>query len=240
MILVKSLELYEGGRLMSYNIYLLEDEENLNEILTTYLMNEGWHVLSFTTVDEAKKHIEDKPHLWILDIMLPDGSGYDFIKEVKHTYEETPVIFISARDQSFDRLLGLELGSDDYLPKPFLPKELVVRSQKILERVYGKTNQEKKLTIHEIGQYVITEEHRTVTCNDQPIELTSLEFDLVLNFAQNKNRVFSRDALLNSVWGADYFGKDRVVDDLIRRVRKKLPDFPIETVYGYGYRLAYS
>lgn len=224
---------------MSYTIYLLEDEENLNDVLVAYLSKEGWSIKSFKNAEETKENIKIKPDLWILDIMLPDGSGYDLIKEIKQIHPDVPVIFISARDQSFDRILGLELGSEDYLPKPFLPKELVVRSKKVLERIYGNTNNNVNLNTYKVLNYLIVEEHRFVKKENKDIELTSLEFDLILTFVKNNHRIFSRDELLNLVWGINYFGSDRVVDDLIRRIRKKINDFPIETVYGYGYRISY-
>jgi len=145
-----------------------------------------------------------------------------------------PVIFISARDKDIDRVVGLEMGSDDYMPKPFLPRELVIRVKKILNRV---RRSEGVITI---PPYKIDEARRTVIeeTNDESraIELTSMEFDLLLLFVNGRGKPFSRDQILDKVWGYDHYGSDRAVDDLVRRLRKKMPEFKIETVYGFGYK----
>lgn len=216
---------------MGFEIYLVEDDKNLNLILTSYLEKEGWQVSSFLTGEDAKKAINTPPDLWILDIMLPDIDGYQLLQEIKLTTPNIPVIFISARDADIDRVLGLELGSDDYLPKPFLPRELVIRTGNLLERVYGSDSQ-----IQNIPPYMVDEKSRSVKFKEQFINLTSKEFDLLIYFAKNQGLALSRDQILKSIWGSDYFGTDRVVDDLVRRLRKKMPGLNIETIYGYGYR----
>jgi two-component system, OmpR family, response regulator CssR len=223
---------------MSFNIYLVEDEENLNHILTSYLKKEGWNVQSFLTGEEAKSLIGTPPHLWILDIMLPDIDGYQLIREIKTVLPDIPVIFISARDEDIDRILGLEMGSDDYLAKPFLPRELVIRAQKLLARIYG--NSPKQPNVLHVGPYTIDLDVRTVYMDGESIDLTSKELDLLVLLAQNQGQAFSREQILNHIWGEDYFGTDRVVDDLVRRLRKKLPELRIETIYGYGYRMTKS
>jgi len=220
---------------MSFRIYLVEDDNNLNLVLTSYLEKEGWKVSSFLTGQEAKKVINDFPDLWILDIMLPDINGYQLIQEIKLVSPNIPVIFISARDQDIDRVVGLELGSDDYLPKPFLPRELVIRTRNLLERVYGTDSQ-----IQEIPPYSIDSGSRTVKLKDEIIDLTSKEFDLLIYFVENQGLALSREQILNSIWGEDYFGTDRVVDDLVRRLRKKMAKLNLETIYGYGYRMIKS
>ncbi len=217
---------------MSYKIYLVEDDKNLNLILSTYLKKEGWEVSSFFTGEEALNTISNPPDLWILDIMLPDIDGYQVIKEIKSATPLIPVIFISARDADIDRVLGLELGSDDYLAKPFLPRELVIRTKKLLERVY-----KTPLEIINIPPYNIDEKSRRVKKGEETINLTSKEFDLLSFFIKNRNQALSREQILKSLWGEDYFGTDRVVDDLVRRLRKKMPELNIETIYGYGYRM---
>lgn len=220
---------------MSFKIYLVEDDKNLNLILTSYLEKEGWQVSSFLTGEDAKKAINTPPDLWILDIMLPDIDGYQLLQEIKLTYPNIPVIFISARDADIDRVLGLELGSDDYLPKPFLPRELVIRTGNLLERVYGSNTQ-----IQNIPPYIVDERSRSVKFEDQLMDLTSKEFDLLIYFSKNQGLALSREQILKSIWGSDYFGTDRVVDDLVRRLRKKMPKLNIETIYGYGYRMIKS
>jgi len=217
---------------VGYKIYLVEDDKNLNLILSTYLKKEGWIVTSFFTGEEALNSINNPPDIWILDIMLPDIDGYQIIKEIKSATPHIPVIFISARDADIDRILGLELGSDDYLSKPFLPRELVIRTKKLLERVY-----KMPLEIVNFPPYSIDERSRRVRKGEKVINLTSKEFDLLEYLIKNRNQALSREQILKALWGEDYFGTDRVVDDLVRRLRKKMPDLNIETIYGHGYRM---
>ncbi|MVX65594.1 response regulator [Clostridium chromiireducens] len=222
---------------MNYNIYLVEDEENLNHILKSYLEKDGFNVTSFFNGETARAAIEVNPHLWILDIMLPDIDGYQLIKEIKENNKQTPVIFISARDADLDRVIGLELGSDDYIAKPFLPRELVIRTKKLIERVYGQEVERDVLIISQICGYTIDEKKRIVKSGEETISLTSKEFDILMLFVKNQLIAFSREQILHNIWGDEYFGSDRVVDDLIRRLRKRMPNLRIETVYGYGYRM---
>ncbi len=224
---------------MTYQIFLVEDEQNLNQVLTSYLQKEGWQVTPFFTGRDAQKVIGQQPHLWILDIMLPEVDGYQLIGEIKAKTPSVPVIFISARDADIDRIVGLELGSDDYLAKPFLPRELVIRVRKLLERVYGGSKEvEGQMSTVTIGNYVVDESNRSVISIDgSQVVLTSKEFDALLYFVKNQRRALAREQLIKHIWGEDYYGTDRAVDDLIRRLRKKLPDLRIETLYGYGYRM---
>lgn len=217
-------------------IALVEDEASLNTILTRYLEKEGYWVDSFINGLDAYNALEKNYDLWILDIMVPLMDGFELIKEVKARYPTKPVIFISARNQDIDRVIGLELGSDDYIAKPFLPRELVLRVNRLIQTVGGQTTEEKTYTI---GDYEILVDQRTVMFDNTPIELTSKEFDLLLLLAENLRHSFSREDILMKVWGQDYFGSDRVVDDTIRRVRKKMPKAHIETLYGFGYRMVH-
>ncbi|NLO22039.1 MAG: response regulator transcription factor [Syntrophomonadaceae bacterium] len=223
---------------MSYRIYLVEDEENLNELLSSYLSKEGWQVQPFLSGEKAMQAIPERPDLWILDIMLPDIDGYRLLQYIKADDPSIPVIYISARDAELDRVLGLEMGSDDYLPKPFLPRELVIRTRKLLERVYTEPQFDSNLV--KIDPYLIDEQRRKIMQAGYEIDLTSKEFDLMVLLARNQGQAFSREQVLDHVWGTDYVGSDRVVDDLVRRLRKKLPEFRVETIYGYGYRLVKS
>ena len=217
-----------------YKICLVEDEKNLNSLIKSYLENEGYEVISCYNGRDAIDKIQDTEiKLWILDIMLGDSvSGYDIIKEVRKTNVNVPVIFTSARDQDLDKIIGLELGSDDYITKPYSPKELVLRVNNIIKRVYSKT--ENKFVYE---TYIIDKNKRLVYENEKIINLTTLEYDLLIMFLDNKNKSFSREDILKIVWGDDYFGSDRVVDDLVRRLRRKMPKLSINTIYGFGYRL---
>ena len=218
---------------MKYTIALVEDEEDLNKLIQTYLKKAGYEVIPFYNGKDALNNINTKVHLWILDIMLPNNiSGYDIIKEIRKNNEMMPVIFTSARDKDLDKIIGLELGSDDYITKPYSPKELVLRVNNIIKRVYS--NELNKIKYND---YAVNLEKRMVLLNNKEIILTTLEFDLLNMFLQNKGKSFSRDEILSKVWGENYYGTDRVVDDLIRRLRKKTPDLNKNTIYGYGYRL---
>lgn len=221
---------------MSYKIYLVEDDENLNDILSSYLKKEGWKVETFLNGKTAQDKIAAEPDLWILDIMLPDIDGFQLISEIKEQNDNIPVIFISARDADLDRIIGLEKGSDDYLAKPFSPRELVIRVNKLLKRVYGKNSEG---TSSKYAGYLIDFNGRRIIEEEEnrDIELTAKEFDLLVYLYDNLQNALSREQIIEHVWGANYYGSDRVVDDLIRRLRKKLPAVKIETVYGHGYRM---
>ena len=217
-----------------YTICLVEDEESLSNLIRTYLEKEGYTVIQFTKGKDALNYIGKKANLWILDIMLSDDiTSYDIIKEIRANDKNVPVIFTSARDQDIDKIIGLEMGSDDYIAKPYSTKELILRVNKLIERVYSdKTKQE--LTYE---NYIIDLNKRIVKDEKEEIKLTTLEFDLLLLFLTNKNKTFSRDEILKNIWGDDYFGSDRAVDDLVRRLRKKMKNLNVSTIYGYGYRL---
>ncbi len=218
-----------------YNVCLVEDELDLSNLVKMYLEHAGYNVIQFTKGSDAINYIDnEKVHIWILDIMLADDiSGYDIIRRIRETDKIVPVIFTSARDQDLDKIVGLELGSDDYITKPYSSKELVLRVNNIIKRVYNKENV-KKL---EYDKYVIDQDRRLVNKNDKEIKLTTLEFDLLILLVSNLGKSFSRDDILNMVWGDDYFGSDRAVDDLVRRLRRKMPELNISTIYGFGYRL---
>lgn len=214
-------------------ISIVEDEKDINNLVAQYLRKEGYEVHSYYTYEEASAHVaDDDVHLWLLDIMLDDKSGFDLIEEIRLQGPETPVIFMSARDKEFDRIIGLEKGCDDYITKPFSPKELVLRVNNIIKRAYRDDNNRIS-----IDGYELDEEQRKIYADNVEIELTTKEFDLLMMFIKNKGIAFSRDKILENVWDENYFGSDRVVDDTLRRLRKKLPNLNIHTIYGYGYRL---
>ncbi|SFE26394.1 two-component system, OmpR family, response regulator CssR [Alteribacillus iranensis] len=224
-----------------FHIYLVEDEQNLSEVIKAYMEKEQWHVTVFDNGNDAIQAIEHPPHLWVLDIMLPGTDGYQILKEIRNKQGNIPVIFISARDQDLDRVLGLEMGSDDYLAKPFLPQELIIRAKKLLSRVYGEQTKETKKV--EINDYIIDPEARTIIDADNKdtyVDLTTKEMDLVLLLTEEVGKAFSREDIIESVWGENYFGSERAVDDVVRRVRKKLPRIHLETLYGFGYRVLSS
>ena len=220
-----------------YTICLVEDEKNLSDLIKMYLEKEGYKVVQYFNGKDAMDNVGDNNiSLWILDIMLGDDiSGYDIIKKIREKNSSVPVIFTSARDQDIDKIIGLEMGSDDYLAKPYSTKELILRVNKLISRIY-KDNEPTNEIIY--GSYVVDLNKRAAREDKKEIKLTTLEFDLLLLFLNNKNRTFSREEILKNIWGDDYFGSDRAVDDLVRRLRKKMDKLNVSTIYGYGYRLS--
>lgn len=223
---------------MSYTIGVVEDDKNIQNIVRAYLKKEGYDVIIMSTGEEGWEVWQtNPPDMWILDIMLPGMDGYEFCKRIRME-SEVPIIIISAKDDEIDKILGLELGGDDYLTKPFSPRELVARVKRLFKRTsLGKQMEQQNLERMKVGELLIYLDERRIFWAGDEFEVTTKEYDMLLLFAQNPNRAFSREELLLNIWGNDYFGSDRAVDDLVKRIRKKIPDIPLETVWGYGYRL---
>ncbi len=215
------------------HIYLVEDEAHLRNLLIPYLEKEGYKVTAFADGLSAQAAIGTPPDLWVLDIMLPGMDGYSLIKEIKQAQPKVPVIFMSARSAELDRVVGLEMGSDDYLPKPFLPRELVLRVNRLIKMTQPEDTPQPPALI---GPYTLRYDKRVVFHGDEEISLTVKEFDTLCYLVENRNVAFSRSQAIDAIWGLDYFGSERVVDDTLRRLRKKMPDLQIEAVYGFGYR----
>ncbi len=216
---------------MQFKINIIDDEKNLNDLVRAYLEKEGHSVYSFYTYDEALLHKNDDVHLWLIDIMLDRASGFELFQEVKASKPKMPIIFMSARDQEFDRIIGLEKGSDDYITKPFNIKEVVLRINNLLKRSYDDP------TKVSMDGYDIDLEKRRVFNHDKEVVLTTKEYDLLVYFITNRGLAISREQVLTKVWDENYFGSDRVVDDTLRRLRKKMPEINVRTIYGFGYRL---
>jgi len=223
---------------MSYHIGIVEDDKNIQNIVAAYLQKEGYQVTVVGSAEDAWEIWQKSPpDMWVLDIMLPGMDGYEFCKQIR-TESEVPIIIISAKDDEIDKILGLELGSDDYLTKPFSPRELVARVKRLFKRTAVQTEKEPDQTNQlKVGRLLITLDERRIFWEEEEFEVTTKEYEMLLLFAENPNRAFSREELLIQIWGNDYFGSDRAVDDLVKRIRKKLPEVPIETVWGFGYRL---
>ncbi|MFB1099796.1 MULTISPECIES: response regulator transcription factor [Bacillaceae] len=228
---------------MSHHIIVVEDDQNIRNIVEAYLKKEGYQI-SVAETAELALEIADKetPDMWIMDIMLPGMDGYALCNKIRQT-SEVPIIIISAKDEEIDRILGLELGGDDYLTKPFSPRELVARVKRLFKRWNPQANQEpqpaKQMDL-QAGDLQLQLGERRVYWHEAEVEVTAKEFEMLVILVQNPNRAFSRDELLTQVWGEDYFGSDRAVDDLVKRLRKKMDGIPIETVWGFGYRFRMS
>jgi two-component system response regulator CssR len=214
-------------------IFLVEDEKLLVDLLTSYLIEAGYDVKSFNNGIDAKNSILERPDLWALDIMLPGMDGYSLIKQIKSITPDIPVIFMSARNAELDRVVGLEMGSDDYLPKPFLPRELVLR----INRILNKDENIQNKSVVQIGPYIFNRARRIISIEDEEITLTVKEYEFLNLLINSHKKAISRTDIIDNLWGSDYIGSERVVDDTLRRIRKKLPNLPLETVYGYGYIL---
>lgn len=216
-------------------ICLIEDEKDLNQILKLYLEQAGHKVASCLTKAEFLRlqNTDSGFELYVLDIMLPDGNGIELLKMLKKENSAIPVILISARGESIDRVLGFEVGCDDYIAKPFLPAELVHRVNKALRLSSALSPQ---ADILHFGPYIMDKNRRMVFHEENRVNLTSREYDLVLYLISNPSVALSRDTLIEKIWGEDCGSYDRVVDNYVKNIRKKLPEFPLETVYGYGYR----
>ncbi len=225
---------------MGRKILVVDDEKKITEIITAYLERDNFSVITAydgqSALDAVKKY---SPDLIILDLMLPEVSGWDVCRILRKD-SGIPIIMLTARDETADKIVGLELGADDYVTKPFDAKELVSRVKAVLRRSEGNLNETPK-KIHS-GDLTIDIERRLVTRGGQNIELTPIEFDLLLLMSKHPGRVFSRLQLLDSLQGDAYEGYERTIDSHIKNLRKKIepePEKPayIITVYGVGYKM---
>ena len=217
------------------DILVVEDEKKLARALELELKYEGYQTATIHDGREALQHIKEKDYdLILLDIMLPSLSGMEILRRMRKDKIHTPVILLTARDATYDKVSGLDLGANDYITKPFEIEELLARIRAQLRHV---NRHSVKNEIIEIGELTIDEAQHQVTWQNEIVELTKREFDLLLYLAQNVNQVLSRDQLLTEVWGFDYFGETNVVDVYIRYLRQKTDYQLIETVRGVGYIL---
>lgn len=223
--------------MMSERILIVDDEQRIIDLARMYIEQEGFKVESATDGKVAlDKILNDEPALIVLDLMLPGMDGLEICRRVR-TQSDVPIIMLTARSEDIDKIVGLELGADDYLTKPFNPRELVARIKAILRRSTIKSDSSAK-TI-EIGNLKINPQHRTAMVDGDTVDLRMKEFDLLVTLAENPNIVFSREKLLNVVWGYDFAGETRTVDVHVAHLRHKLKDMSavIDTVWGVGYKL---
>ena len=218
---------------MSGSVLLVEDEENLASLVRAYLEQENYRVIWVVTGAEALRAIEAEPvRLVVLDLNLPDMDGLDVCRQIR-SRSSVPVVMLTSRDDEPDRLAGLETGADDYIGKPFSPRELVARMKAVLRRT--EPHSEEELLV--LGDIVLRRRAREVGVAGEPVELRPKEFDLLAYLMQNPGAVLSRDVLLERVWGLDYLGGTRTVDVHVAQLRRKLdrPDL-IRTIRGSGYK----
>jgi two-component system alkaline phosphatase synthesis response regulator PhoP/two-component system response regulator ResD len=219
-------------------ILLVDDEANIIQLASMYLEKEGFRTISagdgLTGLDLAA---EKDPALIVLDLMLPRLDGWEVCKQLRAD-SDVPILMLTARDDDIDKIVGLELGADDYMTKPFNPRELVARVKAILRRTEPSRGSSTYQPLN-VGNLSIDPGSRTVNVGDQPANLRTKEFDLLLTLAENKNMVLSREQLLDMVWGFDFYGQTRTVDVHVAHLRHKLEGSTaiIETVWGVGYKL---
>lgn len=224
-----------------YKILLLDDEREILNHIENGLKQEGFYrIFKTSTLEEAKKtFLKEKPHILVLDIMLPDGDGYELLKYVRSS-SDIPVIFLTAKDEDVDKLIGLGLGADDYITKPFIMKELVFRINAILRRSYKIKLQETENCI--LGDVIIDFSQNVVINNDKSVNLTAMEREILSKLYENKNRVLTKDAIAEAIWGEDISGNEQSLIMHIRRIRNKIEENPSEpkylkTIKGIGYKL---
>ena len=219
-------------------LLLVDDEPNIIELAQMYLEREGYRIITAADGKAAIAAVDQhRPALVVLDIMLPEIYGLEVCRTLRQKKEPVAILMLTARDEDIDKILGLELGADDYLTKPFNPRELVARVKAVLRRSIEKVP-EDDVAVH-LGDLVIDPRSREVKVNDFSVELRTQEFDLLLTLTRHPGIVLSRDQLLDLAWGYEYYGNTRTVDVHIGHLRKKLQDSQvrIETVTGVGYKL---
>ncbi len=231
-------QIHQKAIYMSDTILIVDDEQHIIDLAKMYLEVEGFKIGSATDGKAAlSKILAEKPSLVVLDLMLPELDGWEVCRRVR-AESDVPIIMLTARSEDIDRIVGLELGADDYLTKPFNPRELVARVKAILRRT-ERRNSPSADSILKLDNLWIFPDRRIVTVEGKTVDLRVKEFDLLVTLAEHKGMVFTREKLLDVVWGYDFAGETRTVDVHIAHLRHKLQGMKptIETVWGVGYRL---
>lgn len=219
-------------------ILIADDDKHIAELITLYLKKEGYETLEvYSGTDTVSAFAKFAPHLVLLDLMLPGKDGYQVCREIRQT-SATPVIMLTAKGETFDKVVGLELGADDYIVKPFDAKELVARIKAVLRRFEAAGQDAGDIVA--LPDLTIDQSTRTVTYRGREVFFPPKEFELLFFLAARPNKVFTRDQLLDKIWGYEFSGDTRTVDVHIKRIREKLPDgdeWGFKTVWGVGYKL---
>lgn len=218
------------------SVLIADDEASIRDLARLYLEKEGFRVRTAADGAEALEEVRrERPDLLVLDLMMPRVDGWEVCRRLR-AESDLPILMLTARDQDVDKIVGLEMGADDYLTKPFNPRELVARVRAILRRSGPKTGGERA---RRFGRVTVDPASREVTVDGQPVVLRAKEFDLLLTLAEHPNQVLSREQLLDRVWGYEFYGQTRTVDVHVAHLRDRLADsgLEIETVWGRGYKL---
>lgn len=222
-------------------VLLVDDEANIIELARMYLEQDGYRVVDAADGELALAQIEaEQPDLIVLDLMLPRIDGWEICKRVR-ARSDVPILMLTARDDDIDKIVGLELGADDYMTKPFNPRELVARIKAILRRTGGPARESDTRGVISMGNAQIDPARRTMIVGNQPVKLRAKEFDLMYTLMEHQGLVLSREQLLSLVWGFDFYGQTRTVDVHVAHLRARLEQasstLSIETVWGVGYKL---
>lgn len=221
-------------------ILIADDNKQIASILEEYSKNQGYTpIIALNGFEAITKFTEEKPDIVLLDVMMPKKDGFDVCRDIRKI-SSVPVIMITARGEDFEKIMGLDIGADDYIVKPFSPSEVMARVRAILRRI--NRADEKQAQTFEFDNLKINLDDYSISIDNIAISLTKKEIEILWTLATNKNKVFSRDNLLSSLWGYDYLGDNRTVDSHIKRLRSKLDEFDhksweIKTIWGVGYKL---
>lgn len=221
-------------------VLLADDDPNVREIIRLYFSNQQIELLETERGDEALELAKNhSPDLIILDIMMPGMDGFDVCREIRK-FSDVPIIMLTAKEEEIDRVLGLEIGADDYMTKPFSPRELLARMKAIFRRMQSKENQDDTTTQSlDFGSLIIDMQRREVIANGESLSLRPKEFDLLVHLAKSPGTVFTREQLLEQIWGYDFFGDIRTVDVHVKKIRQRLSPLDhqvIHTMWGVGYK----
>ena len=222
-----------------YKVLIADDNKQIVSILSEYCKKNNFTVSTVFDGEAALKEIEENEFdIILLDVMMPKKDGFDVCRQVR-TFSNVPIIMITARGEDYEKIMGLEIGADDYIVKPFSPGEIIARINAILRRITPKNDESAKIFIYD--NLEIDLNNFTVKVNDEIIPLTKKEIEILWTLATNQNKVFTRENLLDLIWGFDYFGESRTVDTHIKRLRAKLDNYEhkkwnIKTIWGVGYK----
>lgn len=225
---------------LNQTILIVDDEENICELIRLYVEKEGYRAMIATNGQEAMdKFRTEKPDMVLLDIMLPIKDGWQVCREIR-AIDDTPIIMLTAKGETFDKVLGLELGADDYMVKPFEPKELLARMKAVLRRTIGRAEEDPEDNEIVFDGLRVNQTTYDVYLDEEKIEMPPKEFELLYFLAKNANKVFTRDQLLDEIWGYEFFGDSRTVDVHMKRIREKIEKedktWHLKTVWGVGYK----
>ena len=219
-------------------ILIADDNQQITSILEEYAIKNGYQpIIALDGAEAIEKFETHSPDIILLDVMMPIKDGFEVCRDIRET-SNVPIIMITARGEDFEKIMGLEIGADDYIVKPFSPQEVMARVKAIMRRI---SHEEKDRQILALDNLKVNLQDYTVYIDEANISMTKKEFEILWTLTKSKNKVFSRDNLLNSLWGYDYFGDNRTVDSHIKRLRAKLdkhshPHWDIKTIWGVGYK----